>query len=64
MESRNPASWPGRRPSTVTSPALGLLSPARIFSRVVFPAPLGPISAVTRPAGTVTEQSCSAHSEP
>ena len=38
-------------------PADGRTSPARIRSSVVLPAPFGPISAQTRPSGTVTVHS-------
>ena len=41
-------------------PLVGLASPARIRSSVVLPAPFGPISAETRPSGTVTVHSVSA----
>jgi hypothetical protein len=64
MLSRNSVFCPGARPTTAASPALGALSPARIFSSVVFPAPLGPTRALTRPRGTDSEQSCSAHKDP
>src|SRR5258708_2179954 len=42
MLSRNSPLWQGTRPRTVTSPALGALSPARIFSMVVFPGAVRP----------------------
>lgn|ERR1022692_1080413 len=64
---KSPLCW-GARPSTVAPPVVGVLSPARILSKVVFPAPLGPTSALTRPRGTDTdtdtEQSFSAQKEP
>ena len=40
-------------PSSVTSPALGLMSPARILSSVVFPAPFGPTMASVSPGASV-----------
>ena len=43
---------PARRPpSTVTAPADGAVRPTARFSSVLLPAPFGPTSAVTRPAG-------------
>src|ERR1039457_3654655 len=45
MLARNSSLCCGARPSAAASPALGALSPVRIFSSVVFPAPFGPTSA-------------------
>ncbi len=45
-------------------PEVGSSSPAASCSRVVLPAPFGPTSPVTRPAGTVTVQSASARRRP
>src|SRR5215472_6973408 len=43
---------PARRPpSTVTAPADGIDRPTDTLSSVVLPAPFGPTSAATRPAG-------------
>src|SRR4051794_20849233 len=39
----------GSPPNTRTSPASGVVRPSRSLTVVVFPAPLGPSSAVTRP---------------
>src|SRR5690349_14595344 len=50
----------GRPPSTVTLPADGSARPTARFSSVVLPAPFGPTSAVTCPAGTFTVHSRSA----
>src|SRR6202046_1566609 len=47
----------GQPPSTVTSPADGASRPTARLSSVVLPAPLGPTSAATRPAGTSRVQS-------
>ena len=41
-------------PSKVTSPASGMTSPMSSRSKVDFPQPLGPISTVVRPGGTVS----------
>ena len=46
------------------SPVLAAVSPISVCRRVVLPAPFGPTSAVTEPAGIVSEQSRSAQSEP
>jgi hypothetical protein len=51
----NPArvSWlgpPGRPPSTLIEPAVGVSSPMARLSSVVLPAPFGPTSPTTRPA--------------
>ncbi len=43
---------------------VGLLRPTARFSSVVFPAPFGPTSAVTDPAGISSVQSLSAHVDP
>src|ERR1700722_4992724 len=52
---------PARRPpSTVTSPADGTDRPTARFSSVLLPAPFGPTSATTRPAGTSSVHSRSA----
>src|SRR5690606_10568060 len=45
-------------PRTVTDPAVGRISPDTTFSSVDLPAPLGPRSAVTEPAGTVSDTPC------
>src|SRR5580658_4895761 len=50
----------GRPPSTVTTPADGAARPTARFSRVVLPAPFGPTSAVTCPAGMASVHSRSA----
>src|SRR5216684_2845410 len=50
----------GRPPSTVTLPADGSARPTARFSSVVLPAPFGPTSAVTCPAGTASVHSRSA----
>ena len=56
---------PARRPpSTVTPPADGAVRPTARFSRVLLPAPFGPTSAVTRPAGTCSVHSRSAQVRP
>ena len=47
-------------PRTVTAPASGSRIPARIESRVVFPAPFGPITASSSPGAAVNETSRSA----
>ena len=57
----DPAAKP---PSTETVPADGDASPAARFSSVVLPAPFGPISAVTCPAGTASAHSRSAQVRP
>ena len=52
---RRSAGIPAREtPSTLTSPALAVSSPATTLSTVVFPQPDGPSSAVKVPAGTTT----------
>src|SRR5580693_3082253 len=55
---RDPAARP---PSTVTPPADGVDRPTARFSSVVLPAPFGPTSAATCPAGIASEHSRSAH---
>src|SRR5580693_5580564 len=47
----------GTPPSTVTRPAVGVVRPVAMFSRVDFPAPFGPTSATTWPPGTPSVQS-------
>ena len=47
-------------PSRSTDPDTGARSPAIVFSRVVFPAPLGPMRPMTSPAPTCTEAFLSA----
>src|SRR4051812_33129105 len=42
-------------PSSVTRPPIGCRTPEATLSSVVFPAPLGPSRATTRPAGTRRE---------
>ncbi|MCW2933959.1 MAG: hypothetical protein JWM19_4921 [Actinomycetia bacterium] len=58
------ASWPGPlaggMPRTLMVPAVGVSSPTAMCSRVVLPAPLGPTSPTTRPAGMASVQSRSA----
>ena len=48
----------------VPRPRSARVSPIAVCSSVVLPAPFGPTSAVTEPAGIVSEQSRSAQSEP
>ena len=55
------ASAAGRPPHTSMVPAVGASSPTARLSRVVLPAPLGPTSPVTCPAGISRVQSDSAH---
>src|SRR5580700_11594285 len=56
---------PARRPpSTVTVPAEGAVRPTARLSSVVLPAPFGPTSAVTRPAGISSVHSRSAQVRP
>ena len=56
---------PARRPpSTVTAPADGAVRPTARFSSVLLPAPFGPTSAVTRPAGISSVHSRSAQVPP
>ena len=50
----------GLPPSTVTVPAVGAARPTARFSRVVLPAPFGPTSAATCPAGIASAHSRSA----
>ena len=57
MSARNAGSCRGSPSRTEAVPADGRTSPARIRSSVVLPAPFGPISAQTRPSGTVTVHS-------
>jgi hypothetical protein len=52
--SEDPAARP---PSTVTRPSVGATRPMAMCISVVFPAPFGPVSAVTRPAGMASVQS-------
>src|SRR6266566_7006817 len=54
----------GRPPSTVTAPADGAARPTARFSSVVLPAPFGPASAATCPAGIATVHSRSAQVRP
>ena len=54
----------GTRPSTATSPASAAPRPTASCSSVVLPAPFGPTSAVTEPAGISSVQSRSAQVEP
>ena len=54
----------GLPPSTVTTPALGAARPTARFSSVVLPAPFGPTSAATCPAGIASVQSRSAQVPP
>src|ERR1700678_2862729 len=60
ISARNAGSCRGAPSITGARILAGLASPARIRSRVVFPAPFGPASAQTRPSGTVTVHSASA----
>ena len=57
----DPAAWP---PSTVTAPADGTDRPTARFSSVLLPAPFGPTSAATRPAGISSVHSRSAQVPP
>jgi hypothetical protein len=57
----DPGGWP---PSTVMAPADGAARPTARFSSVLLPAPFGPTSATTWPAGIASEQSRSAHVRP
>ena len=57
----DPAGWP---PSTVTAPADGPVRPTARFSSVLLPAPFGPTSAATRPAGIASVHSRSAQVPP
>ena len=59
-----PGLVPGWPPRTVIVPAVGVSSPAASCSRVVLPAPFGPTSPTTFPAGMVKVQSLSAHCRP
>src|SRR5579871_2568143 len=52
------------RPSSSTAPRLGRNAPAMMLNRVDFPAPFGPISPRSRPAGAVKLTSSSADSPP
>src|SRR3984885_8264885 len=54
----------GTPPSTVTAPAVGSARPAARFSSVVLPAPFGPTSAATCPAGIATVHSRRAQVRP
>src|SRR5260370_5621959 len=54
----------GRPPSPVTPPADGAARPTARFSSVVLPAPFGPASAATCPAGIATVHSRSAQARP
>ena len=54
----------GRAPSTSISPADGVSRPTARWRKVLLPAPLGPTSPTTRPAGTSRVQSESAHLRP
>src|ERR1700733_455455 len=54
----------GSPSSTVTAPADGTVRPTVRFRSVVLPAPFGPTSAVTWPAGTSRVHSRSAHVPP
>src|SRR6516165_1785284 len=51
-------------PSNTTRPASGSWRPVMTLNRVVFPAPLGPISPVTRPGSTSMLASDSARRPP
>lgn len=51
----------GRSPSTRMLPAVGASWPTARFSSVLLPAPFGPTSPTTRPAGMSSVQSDSAH---
>src|SRR3954451_4474694 len=53
-----------RRPSNHTSPALGRIMPSMRLNAVVLPEPLGPMSAVIDPSGTVNEQPSTARTPP
>jgi hypothetical protein len=53
LVSARPLNPESGRPPTSTVPAVGLSSPARCHSRVVFPAPDGPSSATISP-GSMT----------
>src|SRR6516164_6179628 len=44
--------WPGRRPKTSSRPLAAGIKPRTMCSRVVLPAPLGPMTTTTPPAGT------------
>ena len=59
------ASWsgvvPGRPPRTEIDPALGCRRPTESWSSVVLPAPFGPTSPTTLPAGMASVHSESAH---
>src|ERR1700722_11116023 len=54
----------GRRPHTSIVPDVGRSRPAARLSSVLLPAPFGPTSPTTRPAGTSIVQSDSAHRRP
>src|SRR5215469_13232426 len=45
--------WPGRLPNTSRQPLAAGIRPRTMCSKVVLPAPLGPMTATTPPAGTV-----------
>ena len=53
-----------RRPSNQTSPEFGVMVPSIRLNAVVLPDPLGPISAVIEPCGTVNEQPLTALTPP
>lgn len=47
-------------PFTITRPTVGLITPASVFRRVVFPAPLSPITPTISPFSAEKEMPCSA----
>ena len=61
MWSSAPGEPGGSPPSTVSVPAVGLVRPTAMVSRVVLPAPFGPTRATMWPPGMVSVQSRSAH---
>src|SRR5579883_1530295 len=60
---RGPENRTGR-PSSRISPSYSVMAPARIFIRVLFPAPFSPQTACTSPAGAASDTSRSARTPP
>jgi hypothetical protein len=57
MRERRSGFFPGTSPKTPIVPDVGSSKPVARCRRVVLPAPFGPTSALTRPWGSVNEQS-------
>ena len=64
LTTSNAGAPPIASPSNTMSPRRGAIMPAMLFSSVLLPAPLAPITATTSPALTLSETPNSAWKSP